>query len=255
MADSGDGPPLQRRMVVVEVVCARDLPPKDGVGMCNAYAVLEFDGQQKRTSTMPRDLNPHFWRERHEFTVPDPAGMRSKAVYMLLYHDRRFNPSPLILLVGSPTTRGEVGLKVYYYDEPSAPSPPPPPLGEEDWSNELDKDIQVAPTVVPPLPEEQIEDDDDDEEEVTTGDRVQAWSNDLVEQMCYLFVCVVKVRDIRACEGPYIKVQTGPYTLRSRDGSVSSSGNPEWNQVFAISHAKPEPTLEVVRRWHRSGTG
>ncbi|XP_066398387.1 protein QUIRKY-like [Miscanthus floridulus] len=35
-------------------------------------------------------------------------------------------------------------------------------------------------------------------------------------------------------------------SLRSWHGrDVSSTGNPEWNQVFAISHARPEPTLEI----------
>ena len=84
---------------------------------------------------------------------------------------------------------------------------------------------------------------------VSTGESVepvQSSSYDLVEPMRYLFVRVVRVRGIRACEGPYVKVQAGPHSLRSRPGrDVSGTGNPEWNQVFAISHARPEPTLEI----------
>ncbi|XP_066361451.1 protein QUIRKY-like [Miscanthus floridulus] len=35
-------------------------------------------------------------------------------------------------------------------------------------------------------------------------------------------------------------------SLRSWPGrDVSGTGNPEWNQVFAISHTRPEPTLEI----------
>jgi hypothetical protein len=68
--------------------------------------------------------------------------------------------------------------------------------------------------------------------------------------MRYLFVRVVRVRGIRACEGaPYVKVQVGPHSMRSRPGrDVSGTVSPEWNQVFAISHARPDMppvTLEV----------
>jgi hypothetical protein len=84
---------------------------------------------------------------------------------------------------------------------------------------------------------------------VSTGESVepvQSSSYDLVEPMRYLFVRVVRVRGIRACEGPYVKVQAGPHSIRSRPGrDLSGTGNPEWNQVFAISHARPEPTLEI----------
>ena len=49
-----------RRRVVVEVCNARNLMPKDGQGTACAYAVVDFDGQRRRTATRPRDLNPQW---------------------------------------------------------------------------------------------------------------------------------------------------------------------------------------------------
>uniref|UniRef100_A0A0D9V2D2 C2 domain-containing protein n=1 Tax=Leersia perrieri TaxID=77586 RepID=A0A0D9V2D2_9ORYZ len=382
------------RKLAVEVVDARDLVPKDGLGTSSAYAVVDFEGQRKRTRTVPRDLNPQ-WHERLEFAVPDPAAMHTEALDVSLYHDRRFNPSSSgggggknhflgrVRIYGSQFSRrgeegivyfplekrsllswirGEVGLKIYYYDEPAVPPPPedrppegggdnaPPPEVPPEAPRELPPDIPAPteaavevqqPPVHPPViiieeappppmhpmmmpppmmhgphgpmmmahgphgpmappphqhPQPQPEPEPEAEGDgggdapyppevrktrmatervrvarhmsgipppeyyatsprvipgrfASTGDGVepvQASTYDLVEPMRYLFVRVVRVRGIRACEGPYVKIQAGPHTLRSRPGrDVSGTGNPEWNQVFAINHAKPEPTLEI----------
>ncbi|KAL6615020.1 hypothetical protein ACP70R_037290 [Stipagrostis hirtigluma subsp. patula] len=430
MAAGGPPPPMVRRLAV-EVVDARDLVPKDGLGTSSAYAVVDFDGQRKRTRTAPRDLNPQ-WHERLEFAVPDPANMHAEALDVSLYHDRRFNPSGggggknhflgRVRIYGSQFSRrgeegivyfplekrsllswirGEVGLKIYYYDEPAGPPPQedrppepppdnaPPPEVPPEQPKELPEmpapteaavEVQQQPPGQPPViiveeapmhppmmhgphgpmappmhgphgpmappmhgphgpmappvhgphgpmpppmhgphgpmgppmhgphgtmtppPMEQHQPPPQPEPEpapvpeaggdpyppevrktrmatehvrvarhpsggmgppdyyassprvisgrfVSAGESVepvQSSSYDLVEPMRYLFVRVVRVRGIRACEGPYVKVQVGPHSLRSRPGrDVSGTGNPEWNQVFAISHAKPEPTLEI----------
>jgi hypothetical protein len=392
------------RRLAVEVVDARDLVPKDGLGTSSAFAVVDFDGQRKRTRTVPRDLSPQ-WHERLEFAVHDPANMHAEALDVSLYHDRRFNPSGggggsgknhflgRVRIYGSQFSRrgeegivyfplekrsllswirGEVGLKIYYYDEPAMMPPPPedkPPEQQADNApppevpSEAPRELpeMPAPTeaavevqqpaaqppiiiveeapmhppmmmppmhgphgphgpmmppmhgphgpmmpppmhgphgpMMPPPPEApQPEPEPKPEPEfgdqyppevrktrmasstervrvvrhpsgglgpdyyapsprvipgrfVSTGESVepvQSSSYDLVEPMRYLFVRVVRVRGIRACEGPYVKVQAGPHSLRSRPGrDVSGTGNPEWNQVFAISNAKPEPTLEI----------
>ncbi|XP_040384443.1 protein QUIRKY [Oryza brachyantha] len=381
------------RRLAVEVVDARDLVPKDGIGTSSAYAVVEFDGDRKRTRTVPRDLSPQ-WHERLEFAVHDPAAMQAESLDVSLYHDRRFNPSgggggggeggggggggknPFlgrVRIYGSQFSRrgeegivyfplekrsllswihGEVGLKIYYYDEPAVPPPPedrppeggdnaPPPEVPPEAPRELpdipaptEAAVEVQqPAVHPPViiveeappmhpmmphmhgphgpmmppvhgprapphlhPQPQPEPDPEPEPDggeaayppevrktrmasstervrvarhlsgglgpeyyatsprvisgrfVSTGDAVEPVqsSYDLVEPMRYLFVRIVRVRGIRACEGPYVKIQAGPHTLRSRPGrDISGTGNPEWNQVFAINHAKPEPTLEI----------
>ncbi|MBA0548142.1 hypothetical protein Golob_019258, partial [Gossypium lobatum] len=67
-------PPNTVRKVIVEVVEARDLLPKDGQGSSSPYVIVDFDGQKKKTSTKYRDLNP-VWNEALEFTVSDPDNM------------------------------------------------------------------------------------------------------------------------------------------------------------------------------------
>ncbi|KAL6195829.1 hypothetical protein ACLB2K_031447 [Fragaria x ananassa] len=62
------------RKLIVEVVDARDLLPKDGQGSSSAYVVADFDGQRKRTATKYKDLNP-VWNEPLEFVVSDPDNM------------------------------------------------------------------------------------------------------------------------------------------------------------------------------------
>ncbi|KAF7104246.1 hypothetical protein CFC21_105154 [Triticum aestivum] len=409
MADGGPPPHAQMvRRLAVEVVDARDLVPKDGLGTSSAYAVADFDGQRKRTRTVPRDLNPQ-WHERLEFAVPDPAGMHAESLDVSLYHDRRFNPSGgggggagggknhflgRVRIYGSQFSRrgeegivyfplekrsllswirGEVGLKIYYYDEPAVPPPPPPedrppegadnapppevpPEQPREPPPELPEPTEAAvevqqpqaqppviiveeapmhgphgPMMPPPMmhghmmpppmhgphgpmmhgpmmharmmpPQPEPEPEPQPQREpgpgpdgaemyppelrkermassnghvrvprhpsggfgpdyytaasprvisgrfASAGEAVEPVQStyDLVEPMRYLFVRIVRVRGIRACEGPYVKIQAGPHCLRSRPGrDVSGTGIPEWNQVFAISHAKPEPTLEI----------
>ncbi|XP_072950372.1 FT-interacting protein 7-like [Typha angustifolia] len=74
---------------------------------------------------------------------------------------------------------------------------------------------------------------------------------DLVEQMQYLFVHVVKARDLPPMDittgslDPYVKVRVGNYGGETKKRVANK--NPEWNQVFAFAgdhiHAQ---TLEVV---------
>ena len=380
------------------MVDARDLVPKDGLGTSSAFAVVDFDGQRKRTRTVPRDLSPQ-WHERLEFVVHDPPNMHAEALDISLYHDRRFNPSGggggggsrknhflgRVHIYGSQFSRrgeegivyfplekrsliswirGEIGLKIYYYDEPAVMPPPPEEKPPEQADNapppevppeaprelpdmpapteaavEVQQPAAQPPIIIveeapmhppmmmpppmhgphgpmmpppmhgphgpmmpppvhgahgpmtpPPQPEPESAPEPESGDQyppevrktrmatervrvvrhpsgglgpdyyapsprvipgrfVSTGESVepvQSSSYDLVEPMRYLFVRVVRVRGIRACEGPYVKVQAGPHSLRSRPGrDVSGTGNPEWNQVFAISHARPEPTLEI----------
>ncbi|KAM7263135.1 hypothetical protein ACFE04_000818 [Oxalis oulophora] len=72
---------------------------------------------------------------------------------------------------------------------------------------------------------------------------------DLVEQMFYLYVRVVKAKDLPpssvtgSCD-PYIEVKLGNYKGRTRH--FEKKMNPEWNQVFAFSKERIQSsTLEV----------
>ncbi|XWS60602.1 hypothetical protein CRYUN_Cryun07bG0049600 [Craigia yunnanensis] len=141
------------RKVIVEVVDARDLLPKDGQGSSSAYVIADFDGQKKRTSTKCRDLNP-VWNEALEFTVSDPDNMDVEELEIEVFNDKKFGNGSgrknhflgRVKLYGSQFAkrgeeglvyfplekksvfswiRGEIGLRIYYYDEIVEDQPPP----------------------------------------------------------------------------------------------------------------------------------
>ncbi|XP_044966845.1 FT-interacting protein 1-like [Hordeum vulgare subsp. vulgare] len=85
-----------------------------------------------------------------------------------------------------------------------------------------------------------------------SGERPLASSYDLVEQMHYLYVRVVKARGIPvgAVTGgcsPYVEVRLGNY--RGTTPHHERKASPEWNQVFAFSRDRVQATaLEVFVR-------
>lgn len=142
MADQAGG----SRRVVVEVCSARNLMPKDGQGTASAYAVVDFDGQRRRTKTKLRELNPQ-WDERMEFLVNDPAAMAAETLEVNLYNDKKVGRRSTFLgkvrIAGSSfgkagseslvyyplekrsvfsQIKGEVGLKVCYIDDEPSPA-------------------------------------------------------------------------------------------------------------------------------------
>jgi len=81
------------------------------------------------------------------------------------------------------------------------------------------------------------------------GDKLTT-TYDLVEQMQYLYVRVVKAKDLPAkdvtgsCD-PYVEVKLGNYKGTTRH--FEKKTNPEWNQVFAFSKDRIQATtVEVV---------
>ncbi|CAL0299212.1 unnamed protein product [Lupinus luteus] len=129
------------RKLIVEVCNAKNLMPKDGQGTASAYAIVDFDGQRRRTKTKSRDLNPQ-WDEKLEFIVHDKDSMASETLEINLYNDKKAGKrstflgkvkisGSTFLKLGSETTvfyplekrsvfsqiKGEIGLKVCYVDE------------------------------------------------------------------------------------------------------------------------------------------
>ncbi|KAK7827244.1 ft-interacting protein 1 [Quercus suber] len=86
-----------------------------------------------------------------------------------------------------------------------------------------------------------------------TGDKLSC-TYDLVEQMQYLYVRVVKAKDLPgkditgSCD-PYVEVKLGNYKGVTKHFEKKS--NPEWNQVFAFSKERIQASvLEVVLKDH-----
>ncbi|XVF79584.1 hypothetical protein PTKIN_Ptkin15bG0000900 [Pterospermum kingtungense] len=82
----------------------------------------------------------------------------------------------------------------------------------------------------------------------TSGEKFTS-TYDLVEQMFYLYVRVVKAKDLPpssvtgSCD-PYVEVKLGNYKGRTRQ--FERKMNPEWNQVFAFSKERLQSSsLEV----------
>lgn len=142
------------RKLIVEVVEARDLLPKDGMGSSSPYVVIDFDGQRKRTPTIHRRLNPT-WNEVLEFKVNGSLSMAGEILEVDVLHDRKATPSRRSNFLGRTRidsrhfvrkgeealqhfplekksffswVRGDIGLRIYYVDEPEVVPEPVPPV-------------------------------------------------------------------------------------------------------------------------------
>ncbi|KAJ4916416.1 C2 calcium/lipid-binding plant phosphoribosyltransferase family protein [Raphanus sativus] len=79
--------------LVVEIVDASDLMPKDGQGSASPFVEVEFDDQRQRTQTRFKDLNPH-WNEKLVFNLGDSdptSRLANKTIDVTVYDDRRDN--------------------------------------------------------------------------------------------------------------------------------------------------------------------
>ncbi|KAK6942487.1 Protein of unknown function DUF3292 [Dillenia turbinata] len=158
------------RKLIVEVIDARNLLPKDGHGTSSPYVLVDFNGQRKRTQTAVRDLNPT-WNQTLEFDASKGAAsdLFGDMLELDVFHDRNYGPTRRNNFLGrvrlSSTQfvkkgeealmyfplekkhlfswiQGEIGLKIYYVNEvvpPPAPPPDPPapqPPAEEPTKSE-----------------------------------------------------------------------------------------------------------------------
>ncbi|XWS24776.1 hypothetical protein CRYUN_Cryun27aG0013300 [Craigia yunnanensis] len=74
--------------LVVEVLDAYDLMPKDGQGSASPFVEVEFDEQHQRTQTKHKDLNPS-WNEKLVFNVNNPRDLANKIIDVTVYNDRK----------------------------------------------------------------------------------------------------------------------------------------------------------------------
>nr|XP_004228591.1 protein QUIRKY [Solanum lycopersicum] len=174
------GDQICTRKVIVEVCNAKNLMPKDGQGTASAFAIVDFDGQRRRTKTKFRDLNPQ-WDERLEFLVHDVDSMASETLELNVYNDKKIGKRSNFLgkvkisgstfvgvgfesLVYYPLEKrsvfsqikGEIGLKIWFVDEET----PPPPTATEEKKEEVaaeaapEKKEEKTPTPAPEVTEE-----------------------------------------------------------------------------------------------------
>ncbi|KAK6139747.1 hypothetical protein DH2020_026507 [Rehmannia glutinosa] len=144
------------RKLIVEVVDARNLLPKDGHGASSPYVILDFHGQRRKTRTVIRDLNPA-WNESLEFNVGKTSEVLGDMLELDVFHDKNIGPTTRNNFLGRVRLsssqfvkkgeealiyyplekknlfswiQGEIGLKIYFVDDfvpPPAPPPPPAP--------------------------------------------------------------------------------------------------------------------------------
>ncbi|OVA05221.1 C2 calcium-dependent membrane targeting [Macleaya cordata] len=134
--------------LVVEVLDASDLMPKDGNGSASPFIEVDFDQQRHRTQTKHKDINPS-WNEKLVFNVSDPKDLPNNIVDVVVYNDQKGNHHKNFLgrvrisgisipLSESEATvqryplekrgmfsyiRGDIALKVYVIHDPSYSAP------------------------------------------------------------------------------------------------------------------------------------
>eukprot|EP01018_Ginkgo_biloba_P031831 Gb_33902 [translate_table: standard] len=313
--------------LVVEVVDAHNLMPKDGQGSASPFVEVDFDNQRRRTHTIEKDLNP-IWNEKLEFHVNDPAKLQNQTVEVYVYNEKKSNHSRTFLgkvgIYGSSIVKqgeevlqrfplekrsifsyikGEIGLKIYYLEEeekgkggggggggiggggggggdgtPSIDGKGKEESKASEAKTETKQHIHKQQTSQ--QPGKSVEEKRAEPKVVTmhnapsqpvdytlketsphlgdgrvrggvwgSGERVTS-TYDLVEQMQYLYVRVVKARDLPAKEitgscDPYVEVKLGNYKGTTKH--FEKKTNPEWNQVFAFSKERIQSSfVEVV---------
>ncbi|CAA0823905.1 C2 calcium/lipid-binding plant phosphoribosyltransferase family protein [Striga hermonthica] len=112
-----------KEKLVVEVVAAHNLMPKDGEGSSSAFVEVEFENQRQRTQVKHRDLNP-VWNEKLVFHLADAADLPYRTLEVNVFNERRSNNSRNFLgkvrISGAAAARqGEEVAQLYTLDKRS----------------------------------------------------------------------------------------------------------------------------------------
>ncbi|KAL3516555.1 hypothetical protein ACH5RR_023457 [Cinchona calisaya] len=136
--------------LLVEVVDAHDLMPKDGEGSASPFVEVDFGNQLSRTTTAPKNLNP-IWNQKLLFNLEEARNYHHQTIEISVYHQRKPIPGRNFLgRVRIPCSnivkkgdevyqrfqlerkwlfsfvKGEIGLKIYtssFESEPKHHSP------------------------------------------------------------------------------------------------------------------------------------
>ncbi|KAM1577613.1 hypothetical protein ACFX12_039743 [Malus domestica] len=143
--------------LVVEVVDAHGLMPKDGEGSASPFVEVDFVNKLSRTKTIPKNLNP-IWNQKLFFDIDQTRNFHHQTIEVSVFNARR-SPIPGRNFLGRvripcsnivqkseeayqrfplenkwffSAVKGEIGLKVYISleSEPKAPPYSPPQLLE-----------------------------------------------------------------------------------------------------------------------------
>ncbi|MBA0579172.1 hypothetical protein Gorai_021435 [Gossypium raimondii] len=112
-----------KEKLVVEVIAAHNLMPKDGEGSSSPFVEVEFENQRHRTQVKRKDLNP-IWNEKLVFHIKDVADLPYRAVEFNVFNERRSSNSRNFLgkvrVSGSSIAKeGEEGPQMYTLDKRS----------------------------------------------------------------------------------------------------------------------------------------
>ncbi|XP_015892149.2 multiple C2 domain and transmembrane region protein 10 [Ziziphus jujuba] len=81
-----------KEKLVVEVIAAHNLMPKDGEGSSSSFVEVEFENQRLRTQVKYKDLNP-VWNEKLVFHVKDVADLPYRTIDINVFNERRSSNS------------------------------------------------------------------------------------------------------------------------------------------------------------------
>ncbi|XP_024984111.1 FT-interacting protein 1-like [Cynara cardunculus var. scolymus] len=74
-------------MLIVQVIDAHDLKPKDGEGSASPFVEVDFQNQLSKTTTVPKNLNP-VWNQRLSFHFDKTyENNRHQSIEITVYHD------------------------------------------------------------------------------------------------------------------------------------------------------------------------
>ncbi|XP_028769243.1 FT-interacting protein 1-like [Neltuma alba] len=127
--------------LVVEVIDAHDLMPKDGEGSASPFVEVEFENQLSRTRAVPKNLNPT-WNHKLIFHLDQTKPYNRQTIEVSVYNERRpisgrnflgrvripcsnivkegeevYQVFPLEKKWIFSPVKGEIGLKLYFASE------------------------------------------------------------------------------------------------------------------------------------------
>ncbi|XP_023523683.1 FT-interacting protein 1-like [Cucurbita pepo subsp. pepo] len=137
-----------KQQLVVEVIDAHDLMPKDGEGSATPFVEVDFQNHISRTKSVPKNLDP-VWNQKLSLDFDESQSHHFQAIDISVYHEKRLTegrsflgrvriPCSDIAKEGEETyqryqletkgffssVKGEIGLKIYISPPKNSPINP-----------------------------------------------------------------------------------------------------------------------------------